>query len=149
MANMGKAMMIMMINKFFTTLGYILIMTGGAATFYFMFSTLTYTPILQLPVNAIALPYVPIVISALLSYFMAMLFMEIYELAVLTFMFVRDKNMKECRSEFGPEKSGIDQAMEEIDNQGDEYEESILTPEQREARRKIAESNNGKNMDKK
>jgi len=56
MANMGKAMMIMMINKFFTTLGYILIMTGGAATFYFMFSTLTYTPILQLPVNAIALP---------------------------------------------------------------------------------------------
>lgn len=57
--------------------------------------------------------------------------------------------MKECRSEFGPEKSGIDQAMEEIDNQGDEYEESILTPEQREARRKIAESNAGKNMDNK
>lgn len=56
MANMGKAMMIMMINKFFTALGYILIMTGGAATFYSMFSSLAVTPLLALPVNAIALP---------------------------------------------------------------------------------------------
>lgn len=56
MANMGKAIMIMMINKFFTTLGYILIMTGGAATFYFMFSTLTVTPFLGSPTSAIALP---------------------------------------------------------------------------------------------
>lgn len=69
---------------------------------------------------------------------MAMLFMEIYELAVLTFMFVRDKNMKECRSEFGPGKSGIDDAMDNIDNQDDEYELSVLTPEQRQIRLKIA-----------
>jgi len=62
---------------------------------------------------------------------MAMLFMEVYELATLTFMFVRNKNEKYGEI-YGPNKDKFN--TDNIDNQAgvDELQESILTPEQKE-----------------
>jgi len=131
MAQMGKAMMIMMITRFFTTLGYLIIICGGMFSFYYLLVTLTVTPILGFATSSIALPWVPIILSGGLSYFMAMLFMEVYELATLTFMFVRNKNEKYAEI-YGPNKDKFN--TDNIDNQAgvDELQESILTPEQKE-----------------
>jgi len=131
MAQMGKAMMIMMIARFFTTLGYLIIICGGMFSFYYLLVTLTVTPILGFATSSIALPWVPIILSGGLSYFMAMLFMEVYELATLTFMFVRNKNEKYAEI-YGPNKDKFN--TDNIDNQAgvDELQESILTPEQKE-----------------
>lgn len=131
MAQMGKAMMIMMITRFFTTLGYLIIICGGMFSFYYLLVTLTVTPILGFATSSIALPWVPIILSGGLSYFMAMLFMEVYELATLTFMFVRNKNEKYAEI-YGPNKDKFN--TDNIDNQPgvDELQESILTPEQKE-----------------
>jgi len=131
MAQMGKAMMIMMITRFFTTLGYLIIICGGMFSFYYLLVTLTVTPILGFATSSIALPWVPIILSGGLSYFMAMLFMEVYELATLTFMFVRNKNEKYAEI-YGPNKDKFN--TDNIDNQEgvDELQDSILTPEQKE-----------------
>jgi len=131
MAQMGKAMMIMMIARFFTTLGYLIIICGGMFSFYYLLVTLTVTPIMGYATSSIALPWVPIILSGGLSYFMAMLFMEVYELATLTFMFVRNKNEKYAEI-YGPNKDKFN--TDNIDNQAgvDELQESILTPEQKE-----------------
>jgi len=60
---------------------------------------------------------------------MAMLFMEVYELAVLTFMFVRDKNTEVCcNNAFGPDSPEIRACDEAI---GKQDLDGILTPEQR------------------
>jgi len=56
LAKMGKALMIMMINQFFTYLGYAVIMLGGAGTYYYMYSTMSTTPILGFSTTAIAMP---------------------------------------------------------------------------------------------
>jgi len=40
----------------------------------------------------VALPFAPIIFSAMLSYFMAGLFMDVFELSVLAFIFARQKN---------------------------------------------------------
>merc|ERR1712127_880839 len=100
-------------------------------SFYYLLVTLTVTPILGFATSSIALPWVPIIISGGLSYFMAMLFMEVYELATLTFMFVRNKNEKYGEI-YGPNKDKFN--TDNIDNQAgvDELQESILTPEQKE-----------------
>jgi len=62
---------------------------------------------------------------------MAMLFMEVYELATLTFMFVRNKNEK-FGEIYGPNKDKFN--TDNIDNQEgvDDLQNSILTPEQKE-----------------
>jgi len=58
-----------------------------------------------------------------------MLFMEVYDLAVLTFMFVRDKNTEiECNNAFGPNSPQIKACDENIAKQD---LSGILTPEQR------------------
>jgi len=131
MAQMGKAMMIMMIARFFTTLGYLIIICGGMFSFYYLLVTLTVTPIMGYATSSIALPWVPIILSGGRSYFMAMLFMEVYELATLTFMFVRNKNEK-FGEIYGPNKDKFN--TDNIDNQEgvDELQDSILTPEQKE-----------------
>jgi len=60
---------------------------------------------------------------------MAMVFMDVYELAVLTFMFVRDKNTEvECNNQFGPNSPEIAAMQKDIDAQD---VSGILTPEQR------------------
>lgn len=65
-----------------------------------------------------------------MSYFMAMVFMDVYELAVLTFMFVRDKNTEvECNNQFGPNSPEMEAMQKDIDAQDID---GILTPEQRE-----------------
>jgi len=55
--------------------------------------------------------------------------MEVYELAVLTFMFVRDKNTEVCcNNAFGPDSPEIRACDEAI---GKQDLDGILTPEQR------------------
>jgi len=62
---------------------------------------------------------------------MAMLFMEVYDLAVLTFMFVRDKNTEiECNNAFGPNSQQIKDCDANIAN--NDNLNDVLTPEQRE-----------------
>lgn len=55
--------------------------------------------------------------------------MDVYELAVLTFMFVRDKNTEvECNNQFGPNSPEIAAMQKDIDAQD---LSAMLTPEQR------------------
>jgi uncharacterized protein YacL len=89
-------------------------MTGGTAIFYLLYANLTTTPFFGLPVAAISLPYIPLVLTAILCYFMASLFMDIFELAVLTFMFVRDKNTEELQGQYGPDSPEIREIDEKI-----------------------------------
>lgn len=101
LANLGKSLLIMLVNQFFTYLGYLLIMCGGASVTYIQLTFLTETPVLGMPTD-VPSPFSPVIFSAVLSYFMAGLFMDVFELAVLTFMFARNKNTDECAEKFGP-----------------------------------------------
>lgn len=114
LANFGKAFMIFLVCQFFSYLGYLLIMVGGAATTFLQLNYLTVTPILGMP-TTVPIPYAPIIFTAALSYFMATLFMDIFELAVLTFMFARSKN-ESLDNKFGPD-AGVDELMNEINKQ--------------------------------
>lgn len=48
---------------------------------------------------------------------MAGLFMDIFELAVLAFIFARQKNEAEFEDRFGPDHEMIDQLQKEIESQ--------------------------------
>jgi len=49
---------------------------------------------------------------------MAALFMNIYDLAILTFMFVRNKNSSpECNNMFGPDSEDIKNLEKQIDSE--------------------------------
>jgi len=48
---------------------------------------------------------------------MAALFMDIFELAVLTFMFVRGKNDAEFEGKFGPDGTAVKELESEIEKQ--------------------------------
>jgi len=74
---------------------------------------------------------------------MAMLFMEVYDVAILTFMFVRDKNNELCcNNAFGPDSKDfgeLDQNIEKQDFTG------VLTIEQKkELRQRIKDKIKGK-----
>jgi hypothetical protein len=70
-----------------------------------------------MPVSAIPIPYIPLALVAGLCYFMGSLFMDIFELAVLTFMFVRDKNQEEFQNRFGPDSPEIKAIQDQIDSE--------------------------------
>jgi len=56
-------------------------------------------------------------LCAALSYFIGSLFMDIFELAVLTFMFVRQKNDTELMSVYGPDATEIKKIEDEIEKE--------------------------------
>jgi len=78
-------------------------MMGGALTTYLQLTYLKSTPILGNSTD-VPIPFAPIIFTAVVSYFMAGLFMDIFDLAVLTFMFARNKNT-EVGDKFGPDAS--------------------------------------------
>jgi len=67
--------------------------------------------------TAVPMPFAPIIFTAILSYFMAGLFMDIFELAVLAFIFAKQKNENEFGDRFGPDHEMIDEIQKEIDSQ--------------------------------
>jgi len=61
----------------------------------------------------VPIPSAPLVFTAILSYFIAGLFMDIFDLAVLTFMFARDKNAS-VGDKFGPDATSTQELEDGI-----------------------------------
>jgi len=64
----------------------------------------------------VAIPFAPVVFAACLSYFMAGLFMDIFDLSVLTFMFARDKNTA-LGDKYGPDASSTKELEDGVDEE--------------------------------
>jgi len=66
----------------------------------------------------VPVPFAPIIFCGLISYVMGALFMDVFELAVLTFMFARARNSeKDCNDEFGPDVDDIKALENDIDEE--------------------------------
>lgn len=66
LANLGKALIIIMVNTMFSYLGYLLITCGGTAVAFLQLNYLTSTPIMGNPTN-VSIPAAPLVFTAILS----------------------------------------------------------------------------------
>lgn len=92
-----------------------MISSGGGAATWLLLESFETTPILGMS-TTVSQPLAPVIFTMCLSYFMAQMFMDIFELAVLVFMFVREKN-KTFGEIYGPDATAVKKLEADIEKQ--------------------------------